>query len=305
MTVPKVSIIIPTYKRSQKIARAVKSAISQKYENFEIIVVDDNDPTDVERSNTENVMKQFEKNENVSYIKHSRNMNGSAARNTGINHSTGMYVTFLDDDDEYFPDKIKKQVDVLESLDDSWGICYSGYEKIDRNNYTSYSAEVAEGDVIVQALSKNFFIGSGSNYMVRKKIVEELKGFDETFKRNQDLEFLVRVVSKYKIKYVDERLFLIHEDENPKRFTYDEIVGVYEQYRQKFGKYIESLSVEEKNNVLKVLDLSDLRLAVTYKQYKDVLNIFKGSNLSLMDVFKYVKYLATRLITKKSYGFRL
>lgn len=302
---PKVSIIIPTYKRSDKIVRAVKSALAQNYSNFEVIIVDDNEPTSIDRVKTRDNLKPFLKNEKFIYIEHEMNKNGSAARNTGIKHSTGEYITFLDDDDEYYPNKIKEQVNCLINLSDQWAICYSGYEKIEKNGKISISNESAEGDVLIQALGKNLFIGSGSNFMVKKNVIIEMNGFDESFMRNQDLEFLVRVVSKYKMKFIDKKLFLIHVDQNNNRFDYEQIVEVYSQYRITFQKFIERLSVEDKVQVEKLLDLSDIRLAFTYRKFREVGYIYKNSKLNLFDLLNYCKYLVTRVLTNKSYGFRL
>ena len=67
---PLVSVVIPTYKRPDMIARAVESVLNQTYDNIEIFVVDDNDPSFPERKATEEVMAQFESNPRVSYIQH-------------------------------------------------------------------------------------------------------------------------------------------------------------------------------------------------------------------------------------------
>ena len=105
-----VSIIIPTYKRPLMLDRAIESALSQTYYNLEIIVVDDNDENSNFRRETELCMAKYKKKKKVRYIKHRKNLGGSLARNTGIKQSNGKYITFLDDDDEYSPDKVEKQI---------------------------------------------------------------------------------------------------------------------------------------------------------------------------------------------------
>ena len=84
-----VSIIIPTYKGSDNIKRAVESALSQTYEQVEVYVVDDNGSGSKEQIETENELKCYEGDDRVHYIAHERNINGSAARNTGIKASKG------------------------------------------------------------------------------------------------------------------------------------------------------------------------------------------------------------------------
>ena len=95
----KVSVIIPTFKRPGELGRAINSVLAQTYSNIEVVVVDDNNDGDEFRKETELFMKRFESNDRVKYIKHTKNQNGSAARNTGIANSDGEFIAFLDDDD--------------------------------------------------------------------------------------------------------------------------------------------------------------------------------------------------------------
>lgn len=302
---PKVSIIIPTYKRSDRINRAIKSALNQDYTNFEVIVVDDNDPSDIERERTEKAVSIFNDNRKFIYLKHERNKNGSAARNTGIRNSTGDYITFLDDDDEYYENKISEQVKMLEKLSPDWGICYCGYDKIDQYGNKQVSAEKAEGNVLIQALTKNLFVGSGSNFMVRKNIVLEMNGFDESFQRNQDLEFMVRVVSKYKMKYVDNVGFLIHNEIREKKYSYEELLLINDNYRRKFSDQIDKLEYKDSIEVLKTLDLWDIRAAISDGKIREIIKTYKNSSLNVRDISKYLTYLIKRFFNKKSYGFKL
>ena len=127
---PLVSVVIPTYKRPTDLKRAVDSVLNQDYKNIEIIVVDDNNAGTSERAETETLMEQYAENTKVKYLKHDKNRNGSAARNTGWKSAKGKYITYLDDDDEISKSKIKKQVECLEALDDSWGACYTAYRLV-------------------------------------------------------------------------------------------------------------------------------------------------------------------------------
>lgn len=93
-----VSVIIPTYKGSSALNRAIDSVLCQSYKEIEIIVVDDNDPTSDERKNTEALMSRYIGDKRIRYIKHQRNSNGAVARNTGITAATGKL--FVADDSE-------------------------------------------------------------------------------------------------------------------------------------------------------------------------------------------------------------
>ena len=107
---PRVTVIIPTYKRTVDfLSRAVKSVINQTYPNVEIIVIDDS-PSNYEMRNSIKEYMDTVVNDDIKYFQNEKNMGGSLARNRGIELATGEYISFLDDDDEYMPEKIEKQV---------------------------------------------------------------------------------------------------------------------------------------------------------------------------------------------------
>ncbi len=97
----KISVIIPTCNRPELLPRAVKSVLNQTFNDFEVIVVDDGDKISAEKA-----MAQFS-DQRIKYIKHEKRKGGGAARNTGLRNSQGDYIAFLDDDDEYLPDKLE------------------------------------------------------------------------------------------------------------------------------------------------------------------------------------------------------
>lgn len=112
ISTPLVSVIIPTYARSQYICRAIDSVLNQTYKNIEVIVVDDNGENTENQLATFQTLKSYIDKEQITYITHKTNRNGSAARNTGIFNAKGEYICLLDDDDEFFPEKVEKQVQV-------------------------------------------------------------------------------------------------------------------------------------------------------------------------------------------------
>ncbi|MDK6805095.1 glycosyltransferase family A protein [Aerococcus sp. UMB7834] len=301
----KVSIIIPTYKRPDRISRAVNSALNQDYDNFEVIVVDDNHKDSKDKEETLNNLRQFFNDSKFKLIQHSDNKNGSAARNTGIRNSNGKYITFLDDDDEYYEDKIRLQAETLDRLSDEWAMCYTAYDKIDQHGKFQQSAERVEGDVFLQALTKNLYVGSGSNFMVRRSAVARIKGFDESFTRNQDLEFMVRILKEGKIKYIDTSTFLIHNEIRERQYSYDELIDIDNYYRTKMKHIINNLDREEALLVNKILDLGQINCALRCKKWTETRNIYRNSSITVYDFSKYAYYLLKRLITKKSYGFKL
>ncbi len=105
-----VSVIIPTHKRPHFLARAVDSVLAQSYAQTQVVVVDDNEPGSPERSETQAVMHKYADDPRVLYILNAHSLGGGPARNEGIKACNGEFVTFLDDDDIFLPDKISRQL---------------------------------------------------------------------------------------------------------------------------------------------------------------------------------------------------
>jgi len=301
---PLVSVIIPTYSRPTFLDRCIGSVLNQTYKNIEIIVVDDNDPDTKERYETEQVMEKYADNSVITYIRHTKNKNGSAARNTGWKIATGEYITFLDDDDEILDTKLEKQVSCLENLDSSWGACYTGYKLIKEYGEDQFSSEKRSGNCYVDALMRTMFMGSGSNLFLRKSVVDSISGYDESFVRNQDIEFLVRVTEKYKIAHIDETLLIIYQEGKRKKRTFEELEKITKYYLDVFSDRINSLPVKEKERVIAVISLERFRQSLYNKSLLKGLRILKENKISPKYIFRYLRYLLRRIITKESYGFR-
>ncbi|RDZ42289.1 glycosyltransferase family 2 protein [Haloferax sp. Atlit-10N] len=211
---PTVSVIIPTYNRADDIPRAIDSALDQTLSDVEVIVVDDASTDD-----TASVVTAYD-DPRVNYLVHETNQGGSAARNTGIEVATGDYVALLDSDDEWAQTKLERQVETLERRSDEWVAAYCGtvilddadanplVERVKSVLGTHDSREGAEGgeELIKEILMENLHTSAGSTLVVESEVVERIGGFDESFDRYQDTEFLIRVLKEGKLAYVDEPL---------------------------------------------------------------------------------------------------
>ena len=122
-----VSVVIPTYKRSDTLSRAIESALNQTYQKIEVIIVDDNEKGSLESKKVQEVLQKY--NNRVMYINPEKHINGAVARNYGIKKANGDYIAFLDDDDEWKEDKIKKQLDYLKEKDVDGVSCLYDYKK--------------------------------------------------------------------------------------------------------------------------------------------------------------------------------
>ena len=111
-----VSIIVATYRREEVLKRALRSLAEQTYKNIEIILVDDNDNLEWNEK-VSKIVEAFQKTNpgvKLKYLENHPNLGSAKARNAGIELATGEYITFLDDDDIYLPNKVKEQVAVMQ-----------------------------------------------------------------------------------------------------------------------------------------------------------------------------------------------
>jgi glycosyltransferase involved in cell wall biosynthesis len=177
--------------------------IDQSYRPLEIIIVDDCSETPA----TEVIDEQSGGDIKITIITHEENRGANAARNTGIRRSDGEFIGFLDDDDEWVPTKVERQISIFESNDDA-GVVYSGIE-VDRGDHTTYNAATKEGKLTNELLKKNV-VGTFSTVLVRRSVVGQAGELDESFPSWQDWEWYVRLSQYCEFKPIDEPLVVRH-----------------------------------------------------------------------------------------------
>lgn len=241
-----VSIIIPTYGMPVLLENTLQSVFLQSYQYIELIVVDDNDPSSNARKTTEKLIKNFfEQGYFINYIKHNKNRNGAAARNTGLKYANGRYVAFLDNDDEFYPGRIEKLVSVIQNCDSNTPAVYTGCEFYKMGKRYAKFNSPKSGNFLVETLACSFMFCTGSNIFIRKEVLDELSGFDESFERHQDYEFLVRLFQKYSIHAVSEVL-VIKNNENFNLPDVEKMIAIKKAYIEKYTDIIDSLSEKDK-----------------------------------------------------------
>lgn len=198
---PKVSVVVPTYNRAHLISRAIQSVLNQTYQDLEIIVVDD-----CSEDNTEEIIKNFKDNR-LRCIRHHKNKGASAARNTGIKASRGEYIAFQDSDDEWFPDKLEQQINIINISPPEVGVVYCGFYKIEGDKKTYFPSDryTQKEGTIHNELLKGNFIGTPS-VLIKKECFEKTKYFDENIPALEDWELWIEVSKYYKFKYLNKPL---------------------------------------------------------------------------------------------------
>lgn len=299
----KVSVIIPTYKRAEDITRAVDSVLNQTIDSFECIVVDDNGVGTPDGEETAIVMLRYEGDKRVKYIRHEINKNGSAARNTGIKVAKGEYISFLDDDDAYMPTRLEKMYNRLHDLDNSWGACYTGYVKHLASGKKQFSDEKQEGNLFLKALSRSLYIGSGSNLFFRREAVEKIGLFNESFRRNQDLEYLIRILKSYKIAYVDEYLMEVFYDIRTSHPSFFQSKKRELYFRECFKSQLEGLSEKQIRSILIMYNIDWIRACFGYRKFRELFETIRAAKIPFYIYINYAKYVFDRWKRNVCYGF--
>jgi len=200
---PIVSIIMPTYNREQLLRRAIQSVLTQTYQDFELIIVDDGS-TD----NTERLAKSFN-SDKIRYIRHRENKGPAAARNTGIQSAKGDYIAFQDSDNEWMPEKLEKQMRAFETAPPEVSIVYTGCYVVIENKKTYFPpAKVTpkDGDLF-SSLLKHSFVWT-QQAMAKRECFERAGMFDERFPPIEDTEIFLRMSRYYQFKYINEPLVI-------------------------------------------------------------------------------------------------
>ena len=218
MEKPLVSIITITFNRCDLIHKCIESIQNQTYQNYEHIIVDGNS-----EDKTEEVVKAYN-DPHIKYIK--LNERGPQVQmRAGSDVATGKYVTFLDDDDEYLPTKIEKQVELFESEPDDVGVVYCWMTYFNANQpdvpVRIHKTEL-KGDVSCIAPTRPLICGTPT-MMVRKTVFDEVGVTynDSIGFIGSDWELMARVCQKCKVDYVPESLIKVYVNHGHARLSTD------------------------------------------------------------------------------------
>ena len=294
----KVSAIITTHNRLEYLKKAIESVKKQTYDNLEIIVVDD-----ASNDGTENYCIN---DKSIKYIRISKeeSKGGNYARNIGIDNSNGEYIAFLDDDDEWYPEKITKQVDFLNQNAD-YGVVYCNRLFSINNGIYEYE-DIINKSNCGDCSSKIFYniIGTTSMLLFRREILLKCR-FDEKTKFWQEYDLMIRVCQITKIGYIDEPLILYRQNFLDKNRLTNKVDSWFENVKyinEKYSKYLEKLSLEE----IKLRKIMIYYDAVTRysivgdkKKKREYLKKIFLLTHKLKDFIKYILNIDTITVLKK------
>ncbi len=183
---PLISVIIPTFNRSNEVCNAINSALNQTYPNLEILVIDD-------CSTDDTLSKLNEYGNKIKVIKHETNLHVSSARNTGMNYAKGNYLAFLDSDDEWFKDKIDNQFNYMTEF--GYEISCSNFTSIYLNNRGIEEKKRPYNEIKLEDCLWGIYFAPGSTLLINKNILKKIGGYNIKYKRIEDWEIFIRILS--------------------------------------------------------------------------------------------------------------
>ena len=296
---PEVSVVIPAFNAGGFISRTINSVLAQTYKDYEVIVVDDGS-TD----NTAEAVKSY--GSKVQYI-HQANAGDGPARNTGIKAAKGRWVAFLDHDDEWLPEKLASQMNMLSSNPDLRWCGTNRYQsdgqrcavvtdsrKIEiklggRDYFENYFRAITEGGCQVIT----------STLMVRRDVFSEVGVFDGCWKRCADQDMWWRITYKFpRIGYISKPLVIVHLEAptlTTVRLSLEDKRG--EDIRKLITRHLGLAKAANMNEEFKPLAAKILKDALLAMLYRGFGSDARATVSQFNDLFAWYWRLGTYLLT--------
>lgn len=284
---PQISVVIPVYNGERTILETIASVQQQTFSNFELIIIND--------GSTDRTLELVNSVEDPRIKIFSYSNGGlSVARNRGISHATGEFITFTDADDLWTPDKLELQLAALQEHPDA-GVAYSWTYYMDEKgeSFHTSSTVLFEGNVHANLLLGNF-LESGSNPLIRREAIESVGEFDSTLRYCEDWEYWLRLASRWPFVVVPKQQIL---------------------YRQTSGSMSSNIDVVEKYHLIMIervfqsapLELQSLKNQSLANVYKFLAHLCltrisgaSGANLASQKLKKAISLYPQILLQKKT-----
>jgi glycosyltransferase involved in cell wall biosynthesis len=225
---PIVTVVVPTANRPVLLDRALNSVRRQigiSQEAIETIVVDDGAELSVK-----GIVEKYR----GTYYRTPGGKGGAASRNIGIKAAQGEFVAFLDDDDEWHPRKLDRQLSVMQALNVEFSS--TGLSTFDERTQTQSVRlqRSPQQDSIIKALLKENWIGTASSVIIRRSVLEKHGGFNERYPAAQDYELWTRLLlAGTTYSYIEDPLVVYHPG------SHERISGNRRNVRRGLELYVE------------------------------------------------------------------
>lgn len=224
-----VSIITVTRNRAFLIHRAIDSILSQSYPNLEYLIIDG-----ASTDNTKEVVNSYDDNR-IKYIELPENLSVPRSINIGLEKAKGEYITFLDDDDEFLPTKIEKQLKLIQTLPENYGFVYCWMSYIDDKTKKILYVKKTElrGNVASEVVEKPTVSGVPT-YFFKRVALESIGGWKEDLGIESDWETSARACQYYLVDFVPESLVNVYVNHGSLRMSDP---GYYNKNLQRLIKF--------------------------------------------------------------------
>ena len=206
---PSISVILPTYNRASVLNRAIASVLAQTEADFELIVVDDGSTDETDR-----VLAKIH-DSRIRLIRSEVNRGGNWARNRGVEASRAELVAFLDSDDSYLEHKLEVILSLFAEHPsiDVWVDSFVCRDERDRGkpDKKKINPDGCEGEAFRAAVFERRIAKATTALSMRKKALVEVGLFDETLRRRQDLDVILRLSRRYPCRTTDRVLWVKYE----------------------------------------------------------------------------------------------
>jgi len=276
-----VAAIIPTHKRPELLARAISSVLNQSKPVDEVIVIDD-----ASCDRTLNVVRSFKSNA----VKYFRNpdVGASSSRNYGVQVASCDFVAFLDDDDEWAPDKIKLQMAMVE--EQNLDLCFTRIQIVYEGTNIRYLTNARMSENLARDICIENCIGGTISSMIRRELFLSVQGFDLNFHAREEYDLWIRLI------HAGARVGILE-------------IGLSIAYRSLYNRKRISSDVKKYENAIALLNtkykslieesLSHDQQSLRYRKQCEFLAAQAVSSGLRVAGFKYyVKYLQSRFNLK-------
>lgn len=230
---PLVTVYMPTHNRSDLLSRAIESVQAQTYSNFELIIVDDGSSDD-----TEAVVKSYQNTDTrIKYIRNSENLGACVSRNKAIRAAHGEFVTGLDDDDYFLPERLAVFVKHWDLFPADKAFIFANKTILSSEStdisrapwYIRRRKSITQGDLLIGC-------AVGIAFFTTKESLLAIAAFDELIPMWQDLDCVYRLLELGKGYYFDDVSYVVdttHDDGRISDANTSKLIKVHEYFCQK------------------------------------------------------------------------
>ena len=241
----RVTAVITTCRRQWDIIeRAIKSVCAQTYPVCELLLIDDNA---VDSPFTKEILEKLPAYPIARYVSMGGNSGVAAARNRAVTEAQGDLIGYLDDDDEWFPDKIRKQVAVFEAHPDAgivYGVGLKWNDDTGKEEGFTWSYTVFRDSPSFQDMLAADRIGSTSHPLIKKEVLRDVNGFQEKgIPAVEDYELWLRIIRRYPGYGLKEALYRKHMNNSEhvsrnRNRTFEGYRYIYHEFQEDYDRLL-------------------------------------------------------------------